>query len=230
MTIGDRVRFAREQVAEAAISVGRDPLEISLVAATKTNPYAAVREAILAGVSACGENRAQEMLAKLAEGAFEGVPLHFIGRLQKNKVNKVAGCCALIQSVDSSELVSLISARAQSLGIVQDILIEVNIGGEEAKSGVLPAELPRLLDFSEGFAGICVRGLMTIPPITANLRESRKYFDAMYKLYVDITAKKYDNRRVDILSMGMSGDYTEAVRAGSTMVRLGQALFGPRVY
>lgn len=229
MTVTERVAQAREQIEQAAAAAGVSAGSIALVAATKTNTAQTVREAIAAGVSACGENRVQEMTEKLSQGAYQGAPLHFIGHLQKNKVNKVVGACDLIQSVDSQELMRLVSARALTLGIRQDILIEINIGGEEAKSGISPQELPRLLNFSEEQTGICVRGLMTIPPKQEKTGQNLKYFEAMYKLFVDITAKKYDNSCVDILSMGMSEDYIDAIRAGANMIRLGSALFGPRV-
>ena len=230
MTIKERVDAARQQIAAAAAAAGRDAREICLVAATKMNDAAAVQEAIAAGVDACGENRVQELVEKNAQGAYKGAPLHFIGHLQRNKVNKLVGVCDLIQSVDSEELLRLISARAQSLGLVQDILLEVNIGGEEAKSGVSPAELPRLLDFFQGLPALRLRGLMTIPPVEEKAGENRKYFRTMYKLFVDIKTKKYDNSPMDILSMGMSADYADAVLEGANMVRLGTALFGPRVY
>ena len=228
MTIQERVQAAREAIAAAAAAAGRSEEEICLVAATKMNDAAAVRQAIAAGVDACGENRVQELVEKQAQGAYTGVPVHFIGHLQRNKVNKVVGACDLIQSVDSEVLLRMISARAECLGLVQDILLEVNIGGEAAKSGAAPAELPRLLDILGTLPALRLRGLMTIPPIMEKSGGNRKYFQAMYKLFVDIRAKKYDNSAMDTLSMGMSADYADAILEGATMVRLGTALFGPR--
>ena len=229
MTIQERVQAAREAIAAAAAAAGRNEREICLVAATKMNDAAAVQAAIAAGVDACGENRVQELVEKKAQGAYTGAPLHFIGHLQRNKVNKVVGACDLIQSVDSEPLLRMISARAESLGLVQDILLEVNIGGEAAKSGASPETLPQLLDILGELPALRLRGLMTIPPVEEKIGGNRKYFQAMYKLFVDIRAKKYDNSAMDILSMGMSKDYTDAVLEGATMVRLGTALFGPRI-
>ncbi len=228
--IAQRVAEARGRIEEAARAAGRKPEEICLVAATKVNGFDAVRAAIAAGVDACGENRVQELLEKQALGAYAGRPLHFIGHLQRNKVNKVVGLCDLIQSVDSEELLQLISRRAAALNITQDILLEVNIGGEAAKSGAAPDEVEKLLAISAGLPALRVRGLMAIPPVEEKTGENRKYFQAMYKLFVDITAKKYDNSPMDILSMGMSTDYADAILEGANMVRLGTAIFGPRVY
>ena len=228
MTILERVQAARAAIAAAAAAAGRSEKEICLVAATKMNDAAAVRQAIAAGVDACGENRVQELLEKLPQGAYAGAPVHFIGHLQRNKVNKVVGACDLIQSVDSETLLRMISARAESLGLVQDILLEVNIGGEAAKSGAAPEELPELLDVLASLPALRLRGLMTIPPVMEKSGGNRKYFQAMYKLFVDIRAKKYDNSAMDTLSMGMRADYADAISEGATMVRLGTALFGPR--
>jgi len=209
---------------------GELPEGVLLVAATKMNDAFAVREAIRAGVDACGENRVQELLEKNAQGAYEGAPKHFIGHLQRNKVKNVVGLCDLIQSVDSGELLRLIEQRAALLGIRQDILLEVNIGGEEAKSGAAPENLPALLDAAAACGHISVRGLMTIPPKAAENDGTRRYFSAMYKLFVDIGTKKYDNISMDFLSMGMSADYLQAVAEGANMIRVGSAIFGARSY
>lgn len=206
------------------------PAGVLLVAATKMNGPEAVREAIAAGVDACGENRVQELLEKNAAQAYAGAPVHFIGHLQRNKVRQVVGLCDLIESVDSGELLQLIENRAAALGIRQDVLLEVNIGGEEAKSGVSPQALPALLDAAAPLEHLRVRGLMTVPPICTEKDEVRRYFSAMYKLFVDIGRKKYDNISMDFLSMGMSADYREAVLEGSNMVRVGTAIFGAREY
>ena len=228
LSIADNVKRAREVIAAAAQARGRDPAEIRLVAASKTKTAADIREAITAGVDALGENRQQEMSAKLSEGAYEGAPLHFIGHLQSNKVKQVAGVCDLIESVSSAELLRLIGSRAVALGIMQEILLECNIGGEESKSGADPEELPRLLDIAAETPGILVRGLMAIPPISGGEGESRRYFARMSELFVDISAEKYDNVRMDFLSMGMSANYRDAILEGANMVRLGTAIFGAR--
>jgi pyridoxal phosphate enzyme (YggS family) len=227
MTIADNVKRVRDLIAEAAVKSGRSPGEITLVAASKMNTAERVREAILAGVDAVGENRVQEMLDKNSNGAYQGAPLHFIGHLQTNKVKAVVGICQLIESADSAGLLGLIDKRAATLGIKQEILIEVNIGREENKSGVLKENLEELLIYAGALPGISVQGLMAIPPA---LGGQFNYFDEMYKLFVDIRAKKYDNISMNFLSMGMSDSFTEAIAAGSNMVRVGSAIFGARQY
>ena len=230
MSITENVAQIRAQIAQAAIAAGRKPEEITLCAATKMNDTANVRQAIAAGVDCCGENRVQELVKKHAENAYEGAPVHFIGHLQTNKVKQVVGKVDLIQSVDSVRLMEAIAKEAARQGICQDILLEVNIGMEESKSGISVQELPSLLEKASEFPGIRVRGLMAIPPICQNSADSVKFFQEMYNLSVDIKAKKYDNVRVDILSMGMSDDYQEAIACGSTMIRVGTAIFGARDY
>ncbi len=230
MTIADNVKAVRERIAEAAQRAGRPPDEIRLVAASKMNPAERVREAIAAGVDAVGENKVQELVEKNALNAYVGAPLHFIGHLQTNKVKNVVGVCDLIESVGSERLVKEIGKRAEQLGICQDILLQVNIGREQSKSGAEPEALGALLDLADGTASVAVRGLMAIPPIGASEKENRYYFDEMYKLFVDIRAKKYDNIFMNFLSMGMSGSYPEAIEAGANMVRVGTAVFGRRHY
>ncbi len=230
MTIAENVKKIRENIEKAAQKVDRNPKEIVLVAASKMNPTARVEEAICAGVDAVGENKVQEMLQKNAEGAYKGAPLHFIGHLQSNKVKHVVGLCQLIESVDSVNLIEQIGKRAILSGIKQDILIEVNIGRETNKSGVLPENLEHMLEKADSSAGIHVRGLMTIPPFDAHVNKTRNYFDEMFKLFVDIRAKKYDNISMNFLSMGMSDSYTEAIAAGANMIRVGTAIFGSRNY
>jgi pyridoxal phosphate enzyme (YggS family) len=203
---------------------------VLLVAATKMNDAAAVREAVAAGVDACGENRVQEFLEKDAQGAYDGCPKHFIGRLQHNKVNKIVGRVDLIESVDSAALLRLIDRRAAALGIRQDILLEISIAGEAQKSGAAPAELPALLDAAAACPAVSVRGLMCIPPIQSFPGENRRYFAAMRQLFVDNSGKKYDNVSMDFLSMGMTDDYADAVAEGANMVRIGTGIFGRRQY
>ncbi|MDR0818295.1 MAG: YggS family pyridoxal phosphate-dependent enzyme [Oscillospiraceae bacterium] len=228
--IADNVKRVREQIAEAAISVGRDPSEITLVAASKTQNYDAVREAILAGVDACGENQVQEMVRKHSEGAYAGVPLHFIGHLQSNKVKQVVGVADVIQSVDSRSLAELISKQAEKLGIVQKILLEVNIGGEESKSGFSPEQTSEAIDYVNQLSGVKIVGLMTIPPNMGVESKKNEYFSKMLKIYVDNCGKMLHNKVDKFLSMGMSGDFTEAIKSGANMVRVGTAIFGSRVY
>ena len=230
MSIAENVAKIKSDIQSAAIAAGRDPKDILLCAATKMNDADAVRQAIAAGVDLCGENRVQELTAKLAEDAYRGAPIHFIGHLQTNKVRQVVGKVDLIQSVDSERLLDAINKEAAKQGIIQDILLEVNIGNEESKSGFSADALYTILEKFSVFDNIRVKGLMAIPPICHISGENRKFFQEMYNLSVDITAKKYDNVWVDILSMGMSGDYQDAIACGSTMIRVGTAIFGPRDY
>ena len=220
----------REQMAQAAIRAGRRPEEILLCAASKMNDAARVQEAVAAGVDCCGENRVQELTAKLGEDAYRGAPVHFIGHLQTNKVRQVVGKVDLIQSVDSQRLLREIDREAAKQGLVQSVLLEVNIGNEASKSGFQAEEILPLLEKSGDFSNICIKGLMAIPPISHNMGDNVKFFQKMSQLYVDIRRKKYDNVMVDCLSMGMSDDFTDAVKWGSTMVRVGTAIFGARNY
>ena len=230
MSIAENIARIRAQMDDAAIACGRDPKDILLCAATKMNDADAVRQAIAAGVDCCGENRAQELTAKLRDDAYRGKPVHFIGRLQTNKVKQVVGKVDLIQSVDRQNLLEAIDKEAGRQGIVQDILLEVNVGREEAKGGFLPEELPALLENFVYFSNVRVRGLMTVPPICQKDTDNDKFFQEMCKIGVDIMAKKYDNVSVDILSMGMSNDFVRAIACGSTMIRVGTAIFGARDY
>jgi len=230
VTIADNVKAVREKIAEAAALAGRDPKEITLVAAAKTHDARAVREAIAAGVDAVGENRVQEMLQKKAQGAYEGAPLHYIGHVQTNKIRHLVGACDLIESVGSKTQLELIGKRACALGLTQDVLIEVNIGREPGKAGVLAEELDELCARAAEISGVRVMGLMAIPPFVENPADSRPYFESMYQLFVDMRAKKYDNIFMHFLSMGMSDTFAEAVKAGANMVRVGTAIFGARSY
>ena len=230
MSIEENVKQIKAQMRTAALQAGRDPDSVLLCAATKMNDAEAVRRAIRAGVDCCGENRVQELTEKLAQNAYEGVPVHFIGHLQTNKVKFVVGKVALIQSVDSLRLLEAIQKQAEKLGIMQDILLEVNIAKQESKSGFTKEELPSVLERASDFSNIRVRGFMAIPPIVENPTDNHKFFQEMCNLSVDITTKKYDNVWVDVLSMGMSDDYADAIACGSTMVRVGTAIFGKRNY
>lgn len=229
MSIAENIGIIRERMARAAQAAGRDAQEILLVGASKMNGADACRAAIAAGIDALGENRVQEMTAKLAENAYDGAPLHFIGHLQRNKVRQVVGKAALIQSVGSLELAGEIERQAEKLGIVQDVLLEVNIGGEESKSGFAPGELYAAAETVRTFSHISVRGLMAIPPIERVPHGNLPYFEKVAQLYVDINQKLYDNS-FKYLSMGMSDDFEDAISAGATMVRVGSAIFGHRQY
>ncbi len=230
MSITENVIRIRAEIEKAAIAAGRDPQSICLCAATKMNDAAAIREAIHAGVTCCGENRVQELTQKLAENAYDGADIHFIGHLQTNKVKQVVGKVSLIHSIDSLRLLEAVNKEALRQGIRQDILLEINIGNEESKSGFTPEALPAVLESAAAFPGIFIRGLMAIPPICQNTGDNDKFFHKMYQLSVDIRAKKYDNVCGSVLSMGMSADYREAIACGSTMVRIGTDIFGARNY
>lgn len=230
MSIEENVRRIRQEIAQAALAAGRNPADIRLCAATKMNDAQAVRRAIAAGVDCCGENRVQELVAKQAENAYAGVPVHFIGHLQTNKVRQVVGQVDLIQSVDSARLLQAINNEAQRRGIVQNVLLEVNIGGESSKSGFLADEILPFMENIAQYPNVCVMGLMAIPPISQKKGDNVKFFQKISDLCVDIREKKYDNVKVDCLSMGMSGDFADAIACGSTMVRIGTAIFGARNY
>lgn len=229
-SIAENIRVIRETMAQAAKAAGREPSEVLLCAATKMNDAAAVREAVAAGVDCCGENRVQELTQKLAEGAYTGKPVHFIGHLQTNKVKQVVGKVDLIESVDRMELLECIEKTAAKLGIVQSILLEVNIGAEESKSGFSQEEIWQTVEKMADFPHCRLRGLMAIPPISLHPGDNRRYFAEMRNLFVDISEKKYDNVDMECLSMGMSGDYADAIAEGATMIRVGTAIFGPRNY
>ena len=229
MSIAENIAQVRANMAEACRQAGRAPEEVTLVGASKMNDAAACREAIAAGIDALGENRVQEMTAKLAENAYEGAPLHFIGHLQRNKVKQVVGKVALIQSVGSIELLDEIEKVAAARDLVQDILLEVNIGGGEAKSGFAPGDVFAAAEHALACPHVRVQGLMTIPPADADRETNMRYFQEVRALYVDINAKLFHNE-LKCLSMGMSGDYADAIACGATMVRVGTAIFGKRNY
>ena len=227
-TIADNVKRVRDAIGEAAVSSNRSPDDIKLVAVSKTKTVDQIRQVIAAGVDAVGENRVQEMLKKHEQEAFKGAPLHFVGHLQSNKVSKIVGVNDLIESVSSKSLVESIGKKAVSLGIVQNVLLEVNIGKEPQKSGIMPEQTEEVLALASQTEGIKVLGLMAIPPIFSKNDRNCYYFDIMFKLFVDMSSKKYDNVSVRLLSMGMSDSFIDAIRAGSNMVRIGTALFGER--
>lgn len=230
MSIAENVAKVFAELEQAAREAGRDPKEITLCAATKMNDADKVRQAIAAGVRCCGENRVQELTQKLSENAYQGAVIHFIGHLQTNKVKAVVGKVSLIQSVDSLRLLQAVSKEAVRQGIEQDILLEINIGEEASKTGFATQDILPLLEHLADFPNVRVRGLMAIPPICENKGDNNKFFEEIRALAVDIKAKKYDNVCMEVLSMGMSGDYADAIAHGSTMIRIGTAIFGARNY
>ena len=230
MTIRENVAMIREKMDAAARAAGREPEQILLCAATKMNDAARVREAVAAGVDLCGENRVQELTQKLGEHAYDGVPVHFIGHLQTNKFKQVVGKVALIQSVDRMELLACIEKEAAKQELVQDILLEINVGHEESKSGFDPDAMDEILDKLEDFPHCRVRGLMAIPPISEKKGDNCRFFEKIQRLSVDIAAKNKHNISMEILSMGMTDDFEDAIACGSTMIRVGTAIFGARDY
>ena len=223
----EAVSQIRETMAQAARQAGRRPEDIQLCAACKTRTVEEVRFSAELAIDLFGENHVQELVEKTDAGAYLGKPGHFIGHLQTNKINKVVGRATLIHSVDSLRLLEKIDAAAERLGLVQDILLEVNIGRERSKGGVMPEELWPLLEQAGQKNHIRVRGLMAIPPADAEQAQTVRYFAAMREL-LEKGRERYAG--LDILSMGMSQDYAAAIAQGATIVRIGTAIYGPRDY
>lgn len=228
--VRENLLAVRERMEAACAAAGRPADAVQLLAVTKTVEPCYINEAIACGVTQIGENRVQEYLAKRDFLHLDGVETHLIGHLQTNKVKAIVGAVDMIQSVDSLRLAQAIGAASLSCGKRTQVLIEVNIGREPQKSGVLPEELPQLLENMASLGGISVCGMMTVPPILHTEYEKRKIFSEMYQLFIDNSVKKIDNIDMHILSMGMSGDYYEAILEGATTVRIGSAIFGRRHY
>ena len=228
MSLAENIKEVNRRIEEACIRCGRNPAEITLVGASKTKPAADINEALSAGLKVIGENRVQELLEKY-DGIAKGTEIHLIGHLQSNKVKYIADKVALIHSVDSKHLAKEISRCGEKIGRDINVLIQVNVSGEESKSGIAPEMLDDLLDYIEGLSNIKVKGLMTIPPLdSGSMENSRNIFKDLYKIYIDKKQKKYNNINMSILSMGMSNDFEIAVEEGATMVRVGRAVFGSR--
>ena len=228
--VAQNVSALQEQICQAAAAAGRDPAQVRLMAVTKTVDPELVNAAIDAGITLLGENKAQELCAKYDSYHKDGVEIHFIGHLQTNKVRQIVDKVQMIESVDSLSLAEEIDKRCAALNKQMPILIEVNIGREESKSGVLPEDLPALLEEISKLPAVSVRGLMAIPPVCENNEQVSQYFYQIQQLFIDIKQKKYDNINMEILSMGMSGDYQTAIAYGSNVVRIGTAMFGQRNY
>ena len=202
---------------------------MQLCAACKTRTADTVAASAALAIDVFGENHVQELCANYDAGAYCGKPSHFIGHLQTNKIKKVLGRASLIQSVDSEHLLAAIEKEAAKAGIVQDVLLEVNIGGEESKSGVSPEQLWPLLDAAAAEEHIRVKGLMAIPPVNDDDAQNRRYLAQVYKLFVQAGERGYQNVKMETLSMGMSGDFENAIREGATLVRIGTAIYGERI-
>lgn len=231
MSIADNIKRVRENMEEAAINSGRKPEDILLIAVTKYVDIARIQEAIDCGITHAGENRVQEFMDKSDFFSKNNIFVNLIGQLQTNKVKYVVGKVPLIQSVDRLSLAQQIDKIAVSREVVQDVLIEINIAQEPQKGGITPegSEVYDLLAEISAMKGVRVKGLMCVPPVVGE-REAREYFAKLRRLFYDIRDKKIPNIFMEELSMGMSGDYTSAIREGATMVRVGSAIFGPRVY
>lgn len=228
--VRENVRSILQQVRQTALEAGRDPQQVQVMAVTKTVAPELVNAAIAEGITLLGENKAQELCEKYDSYCKEGVSIHFIGHLQTNKVRQIVDKVCMIESVDSVKLAREIERQCANIGKVMDVLVEVNIGAEESKSGVSPEQLPAFLQEIGQLEHIRVCGLMTIPPVCEDEQQVSQYFSQMSQLFIDIKQKKYDNINMEILSMGMSADYPIAVQQGSNIVRIGTAMFGQRNY
>ena len=219
----------KARIAAACERAGRGTNDVIMLAATKTVPVSVINHAINAGVDYIGENRVQELLSKKDE-LVTAAHRHFIGHLQTNKVKDIINEVEMIESVDSLKLAAEISKQCAKFNKIMEILVEVNIGGEESKSGFQADEVEAAIAKMAEMPNIYVKGLMSIPPICENSQKSRQYFEKLSKLFIDIRGKNMDNVDIVYLSMGMSGDFEEAIECGSNIVRIGTALFGQRNY
>lgn len=220
----------REKIAAAAKQAGRSPADIKLCAACKTRTPETVLESARLPIDLFGENHVQELVRNADAGAYLGKPAHLIGHLQTNKIKKVLGRACLIQSVDSLHLLQAIEKEAARLDLVQDILIEVNIGDEASKTGLPESELPVLLEAAAASEHLRVKGLMAIPPADQSDEENRRCFARMRELSFAAAQRHLEHVTMEELSMGMSGDFENAVREGATIVRIGTAIYGARDY
>lgn len=223
-SVENNIRRIKENISQAAELAGRDLSDISLMAVTKTVSPELVNVALDNGISLFGENRVQEYLSKIDAYSFNSDKVHFIGHLQSNKVKYIIDKVSMIESVSSIKLLQEIDKSAKKHSLNMDILLEVNIGNEESKSGFLPEQLDEAVKIADSMQNVTLKGLMTIPP----KNNVDYYFAKMQQLFVDFSDKKLDNNSMGVLSMGMSGDYATAVKYGSNILRLGTAIFGKR--
>lgn len=228
--MAENVAAIREKMAQAAKSAGRDPDDILLCAVCKTRSCETVRESAALPVDLFGENHMQELVKHFDAGAFLQKPAHFIGHLQTNKVKKVVGRAAVIESVDSLRLLEAVDKEAEKQGLRQEILFELNVGGEITKTGAAAEDLWPLMERAAGLTHVFVRGLMAIPPAFDNGPESRRWFAALRELSERAAGRHYENARMEVLSMGMTDSYLAAIAEGATLVRVGTAIYGPRSY
>ncbi len=230
LAISENLKIIRDDISEAAMASGRKPEEINLMAVTKTVESRFINHAIDCGINLIGENKVQEFLSKEPDLKLDFCRPHLIGHLQSNKVKKIVGKVDTIQSVDSIGIASEIGKRSLEAGVITKILLEVNVGNEDSKFGFSIDEVfERACEISE-IKGICIDGLMCVAPICEKEYELRTIFSNMHSMFIDIGAKKMDNVNMNILSMGMSGDYKLAILEGANLVRVGSAIFGARNY
>ena len=220
----------RNNIASAARESGRNADDIRLMAVTKTVEPIFINHAIKCGIDLIGENKVQEFLSKKEYLNLENCEAHLIGHLQTNKVKQIVNQVSMIQSVDSIKLAKEISKHSVKNGIITECLIEINIGEEESKTGLAYDLIMPMLEELSIMDGIKIKGLMSIPPICEENKELFAYFDKMHKLFIDIKSQNIDNIDMSILSMGMSGDYREAILCGSNLVRVGSSIFGRIIY
>lgn len=229
MSVCENYLAVEEKVKEACRRAGRNRDEVTLIAVSKTKPMSMIEELLPLGVVDFGENKVQELTAK-EEALPSGIHWHMIGHLQRNKVKYIVDKACLIHSVDSLRLAETVSQEAEKKGVTANILIEVNVAGEDSKFGVSPDETAALAEAVSKLPNIAVKGLMTIAPFVENAEENREVFRNLRKLSVDIEEKKFNNVTMAVLSMGMTGDYEVAIEEGATMVRVGTGIFGERDY
>ncbi len=228
--IEENLKIINEEIAQAAVSAGRNPADVSLMAVTKTVESKFINHAIANGINLIGENKVQEILLKESELNLGNCKAHLIGHLQSNKVKKIVGKVDTIQSVDSVSIAKEIGKRSLEAGITTKILLEVNAGNEDSKFGFSHDELfDRACEISE-IDGIAIDGLMCVAPICEKEAELRAVFSNMHRIFIDIGDKKIDNINMNVLSMGMSGDFKQAILEGANLVRVGSAIFGMRIY
>ena len=225
----DNIKQVEENIIKSCEKVGRDPKEVTLIAVSKTKPYTAIEEALPSGVLDYGENKVQELTEKY-EILPKDIRWHMIGHLQRNKVKYLVGKVELIHSVDSLRLANQIETEFAKKNEIANILIEVNMANEESKFGITSETTEQLVREISKLEHVWIKGLMTIAPYTDNPETNREYFRNMKKLSVDITEKNIDNVSMNVLSMGMTGDYQVAIEEGATMVRVGTGIFGERNY
>ncbi len=225
----ENLQTVQENIRKACKNCGRAYEEVTLLCVSKTKPVGMLKEAYEFGMREFGENKVQELCDK-AEVLPGDIKWHMIGHLQRNKVKYIVGKTELIHSVDSERLAEEISKESLKKNVTTNILIEVNVAGEESKFGVSPDETVSFVEKIAKLPAICVKGLMTIAPFVENPEENREFFKNLRKLSIDITNKHIDNVSMSILSMGMTGDYTTAIEEGATHVRVGTGIFGVRDY